>query len=46
MNKTVKNLIDKVKEATQEIDQIGRDIDLAILIIDEQHKRRTRRDDR
>lgn len=44
MNKTLKNLIVKVKESTAEVNQVKQDIDIALLLINEQHKRRTRRE--
>jgi len=44
MNKTLKNLIAKVKESTAEVNQVKQDIDIALLLINEQHKRRTRRE--
>lgn len=43
MNKTLKDLITKVQEATIEVNQVKQDIDIALLVIDEQHRRRTRR---
>ena len=44
MNKTLNNLIVKVKESTAEVNQVKQDIDIALLLINEQHKRRTRRE--
>ncbi|WP_195517846.1 hypothetical protein [Weissella cibaria] len=46
MNKTVKELISKIQETTQEIDQVKQDVNIALLVINEQHRVRTRRDDR
>lgn len=46
MNKTVKSLITKVQEATVEVNQVKQDIDIALLVINEQHRVRTRKGDR
>lgn len=40
MNKTFKELTDKVNETTTEIKQVTRDIELATLIVSEQHRHR------
>lgn len=42
MNKTFKGLANKVNETTTEIKEITRDIELAMLIINEQHHGRLR----
>lgn len=42
MNKTFKGLADKVNETTTEIKQVTRDIELAMLVVNEQHHDRLR----